>query len=193
MPICSPAEEGPISEKQVYATRSGEPMCHGAARKARAKKLKHMQAHERKCCGGQVCGTAGTPATCGCSSTVGSQQKPPERSQVLRIVRQHSSIRPLTNRRTHRSHLLRHALNGTRKASRLWAKTSSKALSSDEWTQSKVVPGTLYHASRVVMSTCHGDDVCLEASLDGLGKFETTPRNHFVTKRLAVMVPRRDC
>ena len=30
-------------KKQVYALRSGEPMCHDASRKALAKKLKHMQ------------------------------------------------------------------------------------------------------------------------------------------------------
>ena len=41
----SPAEEGLISEEQVHATRSGEPMCHDAVRKARAKKLKHSQDH----------------------------------------------------------------------------------------------------------------------------------------------------
>ena len=32
-----PAEEGLIFEEQAYATRSGEPLCHDAARKARAK------------------------------------------------------------------------------------------------------------------------------------------------------------
>ena len=31
--------------KQVYATRSGEPMCHDTARKTSAKELKHMQDH----------------------------------------------------------------------------------------------------------------------------------------------------
>ena len=43
MPFRPLAEEGLISEKQVHAARSGEPMCHDAARKARAKELKHMQ------------------------------------------------------------------------------------------------------------------------------------------------------
>ena len=45
------------------------------------------------------------PATCGCSHTVGtaSQQKP-KRSQAHRIVRHHSSIRPVTNRSAHGSH-----------------------------------------------------------------------------------------
>ena len=43
--FCPPAEEGLISVKQVYATRSGEPMCHDAVRKSRAKELKHMQDH----------------------------------------------------------------------------------------------------------------------------------------------------
>ena len=45
MLFCPPAEEGLIPEKQVYATRSGEPMCHDAVRKARASELKHMQDH----------------------------------------------------------------------------------------------------------------------------------------------------
>ena len=45
MPFCPLVEEGLISEKQVYATRSGGPMCHDAVRKARAKELKHMQDH----------------------------------------------------------------------------------------------------------------------------------------------------
>ena len=129
------------------------------------------------------------PATCGCSNAVGtgSQQKP-ERSH--RIVRHHSSIRPLTNRRTHRSHssagivqpgrgfLLRRALYGTREASKLGAKTFSKALSSEGWTQSKVFPATLYHANQVATSTCHGDDFFVKASLDGLGTVEKTPRSH---------------
>ena len=45
MPFCPPAEEGLISEKQVYATRFGEPMCHDAVRKARGRDTKHMQDH----------------------------------------------------------------------------------------------------------------------------------------------------
>ena len=43
MPFCPPAGEGLISEKQVYATRAGEPLCHDAVRKARAKEPKHTQ------------------------------------------------------------------------------------------------------------------------------------------------------
>ena len=43
MSCCPPAEEGLIAEKQVHATRSGEPMCHDAVRNARAKELLHMQ------------------------------------------------------------------------------------------------------------------------------------------------------
>ena len=87
------------------------------------------------------------------------RQQKPERSQVHRIVPHHSSIRPLPKRRTHRlipaagvrpvqGLLLRRALCGTRKASKLSAKTHSKVLSSDGWTQSKVSPGTLYHTAR---------------------------------------------
>ena len=34
MPFRPLAKEGLISEKQVHATRSGEPMCHDAARKS---------------------------------------------------------------------------------------------------------------------------------------------------------------
>ena len=34
VPFCPSAEEGLISEKQVYAMRSGEPMCHDAVRKS---------------------------------------------------------------------------------------------------------------------------------------------------------------
>ena len=45
LPFCPPPEEGLISEKQVYATRSREPMCNNALRKARGKELKHMQFH----------------------------------------------------------------------------------------------------------------------------------------------------
>ena len=63
--------------------------------------------------------------------------------------------------------LLRQALYGTRKATKLWAKTYSKALSSDGWAQSTAFPGTLYHASQVATSTCHGDDFFVEASLQG--------------------------
>ena len=42
MPFCPPAEEGLMSGKQVCATRSAEPMCHGAVSKARAEE---PQAH----------------------------------------------------------------------------------------------------------------------------------------------------
>ena len=45
MPFCPLVEEGLISEKQVYATRSGEPMCHDAVRRARARELKHTEDH----------------------------------------------------------------------------------------------------------------------------------------------------
>ena len=88
--------------------------------------------------------------------------------------------------------LLTRALYGTCEATKLWAKIYSKAVSSDGWTQSKVFPGTLYHASQVVTSTCHGDDFFVEASLKGLDKGETALRNHFETERLAVVGPGRD-
>ena len=32
-------------EKQIYATTSGEPMCHDAVRTSRAEEFKHMQGH----------------------------------------------------------------------------------------------------------------------------------------------------
>ena len=43
MPSCPRAEEGLISEKQVYVTRSEESMSRDAVRKARAKEPTHMQ------------------------------------------------------------------------------------------------------------------------------------------------------
>ena len=46
-------------------------------------------------------------------------------------------------------------------------------------------------AGRAATSTCHGDDSFVEASLEGLGKAETTLRNHFETKRLDVVGPGR--
>ena len=65
------------------------------------------------------------------------------------------------------------------------------ALSSDGWTQSKVFLGTWYDASQVATYTCHAEDFCEEASLEG-GKVETTRRHHFETKRLAVVGLGRD-
>ena len=86
---------------------------------------------------------------------------------------------------------LSRALYGTRKASRLWAKTLlKKALNSDGLTQSKAFPRTVFHAGQ---RACVTVTISVEASLEGeWGKVETALRNHFETKRLAVVGPAHD-
>ena len=54
-------------------------------------------------------------------------------------------------------------------------KPYSETLSSDGWSWIKVFPRTLYHASQVATSTCHGEDF-------GLGKVETQQRCVTVSK-----------
>ena len=128
-------------KRQVYATRSGAPTCHDAARKARAKELKHVQdrsvfdvvwpigvksltkvrskwlqdmkedAMKARFVAQQVAYGerddvfAGTPPLAVARTLLAlPASKKPKRSQAHRIVRHHSSIRPVTNRSAHGSH-----------------------------------------------------------------------------------------
>ena len=105
MPIGPPAEEGPTPEKQVYATKSGEPRCHDVVRKARAWELKHIQHHNVF----DVVWLSEVKSLTKVRSKwlqdmKGDVAKARFVAQVHRIVRHDSSIRSLTNRRAHCSH-----------------------------------------------------------------------------------------
>ena len=52
----------------------------------------------------------------------------------------------------------------TRKGSKLWVRSYSRALSSDGWAESKVFPRTLFHGGHVATTTCRGEDFHVEAS-----------------------------
>ena len=80
--------------------------------------------------------------------------------------------------------LSKRALYGTRKASKVWASTSSKALQIDGRSQSRVL---YYDAADVATTTCFGDDIITEASAQSQTKIDATMRNHFETKRLAII------
>ena len=73
---------------------------------------------------------------------------------------------------------------GTRKASKVWASTSLKALQIDGCSQSRVL---YYDAADVATTTCLGDDIIAEASAQSQTKIHATLRNHFETKRLAII------
>ena len=60
------------------------------------------------------------------------------------------------------------------------------------WTQSKVFPGTLFHAGHAATTMCRGDGFLAEAAPAGMGKVEATQRDEFETKRHAVVGPGRD-
>ena len=207
-PFCPP-EEGLISEKQVYATRSGEPMCHNAVIEGRAKERKHMQDHTvfevvwlsevgslTKVRSKWLQDMKGRVVK---ARFVAQQVAHGERDDVFAGTPPLAVARTLlvltasriTKRRVQCSHpvswgcparpgtLVETRTVGHAQSVDLWARTHSRALSSDGWTQGKVFPGTLYHASHVATSTCHGDDFFVKASLDYLGKVATTQRNHF--------------
>ena len=65
--------------------------------------------------------------------------------------------------------LLRSTLHATRKAPTLWARTYSKGLQGDGWSQSGVFPETLCHAGLVATTTCPGADFMVEVPSEGLG------------------------
>ena len=46
-PISPPSEAGLVTDKQVFATQSGEPMYHDAVREARVKELKDFARPQR--------------------------------------------------------------------------------------------------------------------------------------------------
>ena len=78
---------------------------------------------------------------------------------------------------------------GTCKALKLLARTYLERLSSDGWTLSEECPETLFHSGHVSKTTCHGNDLFEEASLQGLCKVEASLRSHFETERLLSSYP----
>ena len=165
--------------------------------------------HEKECCEGQVCGTASGArkarrclrkhtATCGCLHAVriGSQHKL-EFSQVHRIAAfVHTPIDELIVLIPHagivqssQGLLLGRAMYGTHKASKIGAGTCSKAsrrrVDLEQRVSKNVGPSQPNGHSDV------SRNYFVEAPLEGLGKAETTLRNHVETKRLAVVGPCR--
>ena len=139
--------------------------------------------------------------THGCSHTVGiSSKQKPERNQVHRIVPHRRSIRPLTNERIHRSHsssgncpersralaerrTLMNAQRFETLGGKLLKSLEQRRVDSEQSVSSRAAPRQPSSHEDVSRS-----EFFVEASLDGLGKVETTQRNHFETKRLAVVV-----